>query len=80
MQFNIPYVTCDKLDQRPGRLDPDPTSEQAVACETAGTKYMLDVAKVLGTDVSRPTPTDPTNGQWIVMLRSTAGPGPLDAT
>ena len=67
MQFNIPYVTCAKLDKRPvGSIRDD--KQPAVACEP-GIKYNLDVAKVLGTDVSKADSSiDSTNGKWIVTI------------
>ncbi|WP_327009512.1 protein translocase subunit SecD [Dactylosporangium sp. NBC_01737] len=67
VQFNIPFVTCDKLNNRPVGSIRTP-EQQAVACEP-GTKYMLDVAKVLGTDVSKADSSiDSTNGKWIVTM------------
>jgi len=69
MQFNVPYVNCAKLDQRPAGSIIDPT-QQAVACNDRGQKELLDIAKVLGTDVSgADAQTDPTNGQWTVVLK-----------
>ncbi|MDG6102861.1 protein translocase subunit SecD [Dactylosporangium aurantiacum] len=67
MQFNIPFVTCDKLDNRPvGSIRA--ADQPAVACEP-GVKYNLDVAKVLGTDVSKADSSiDSTNGKWIVTI------------
>ncbi|WP_455423831.1 protein translocase subunit SecD [Dactylosporangium siamense] len=67
IQYNIPFITCDKLNNRPvGSIRDDKV--QAVACEP-GTKYMLDVAKVLGTDVSKADSSiDSTNGKWIVTM------------
>jgi preprotein translocase subunit SecD len=67
MQFTIPYVNCDKLDNRPvGSIRDDKV--QAVACE-GGTKYMLDVAKVIGTDVSNAdSGLNSQNGKWTVNL------------
>ena len=72
MQFNIPYVTCAKLDKRPvGSIRDD--KQPAVACEP-GIKYNLDVAKVLGTDVSKADSSiDPSNGKWIVTISFTGG-------
>jgi preprotein translocase subunit SecD len=70
MQFVVPQVTCEKLNQRaPGSIQ-DP-NQQAVACEDGGTsKYFLDAAKVLGTDLSDATAgIDTTAGaQWKVDL------------
>jgi preprotein translocase subunit SecD len=67
MQFTIPYVNCDKLDNRPvGSIRDEKV--QAVACE-GGTKYQLDVAKVLGTDVSNAdSGLNSQNGKWTVNL------------
>ncbi|MEV0128200.1 protein translocase subunit SecD [Dactylosporangium sp. NPDC050688] len=72
MQFNIPYVTCAKLDKRPvGSIRDE--KQPAVACEP-GIKYSLDVAKVLGTDVSKADSSiDSTNGKWIVTISFKGG-------
>jgi preprotein translocase subunit SecD len=49
VQFNVPQITCAKLNGRPpGSID-DPNA-QVVGCED-GTKYLLDKAAVQGTDV-----------------------------
>ncbi|MCW6010278.1 protein translocase subunit SecD [Micromonospora sp. CPCC 205371] len=67
MQFNVPTITCAQLaDRRPGSIaNPE---QQAVSCEGAQ-KYLLDVAKVLGTDVSDADGVlDTQNGQWVVSL------------
>lgn len=66
IQFNVPQVTCEKLDTRPAGSILDP-KQRAVACET-GTKYLLDVAKVLGTDVEDATPQLDQNGERVVTL------------
>jgi preprotein translocase subunit SecD len=69
MQYNVPYVNCDKLNKRPAGSIIDP-NQPAVACNDRGQKEMLDVAKVVGTDVSgADAQTDPTNGQWTVVLK-----------
>jgi preprotein translocase subunit SecD len=76
MQFNVPQVTCEKLNNRPaGSIDD--VNEQVVACKEGGnTKSLLDVAKVEGTDVASATANiDTTSGsQWKVDLVFT-GPG-----
>jgi preprotein translocase subunit SecD len=67
MQFNVPTVTCQQLaDRQPGSIaDPE---QQAVSCEGAQ-KELLDVAKVLGTDVSDADGVlDSQNGEWVVSL------------
>ncbi|MET7401683.1 protein translocase subunit SecD [Dactylosporangium sp. NPDC005572] len=67
MQYNIPYVNCDKLNKRPvGSIrNPD---EPVVACGP-DVKYQLDVAKVLGTDVSKAdSGINPQNSKWTVNL------------
>jgi preprotein translocase subunit SecD len=70
VQFDVPYVTCTKLNGRPaGSLDQ--ADVQAVACDRSA-KYMLDAAKVVGTDVSNATAgVDPQTGQWQVNLSFT---------
>ncbi|GAA0741584.1 protein translocase subunit SecD [Dactylosporangium roseum] len=72
VQFNIPYVTCDKLDHRPvGSIRDD--RQSVVACGE-GVKYQLDVAKVLGTHVSKAdSGINPQNGKWTVNLSFTSG-------
>jgi preprotein translocase subunit SecD len=76
MQFNVPQVTCEKLNNRPaGSIEN--VDEQAVACKDGGNiKSLLDVAKVEGTDVASATANiDTTAGsQWKVDLVFT-GPG-----
>jgi preprotein translocase subunit SecD len=65
-QFNIPKIDCDKLNHRPvGSVVT--AGQQVVACDKAG-KYLLDKAKVLGTDVS-----DATSGYSSGGQGSTAG-------
>lgn len=51
MQFNIPQITCKQLNKRPpGSIEP--VGVQVVSCDEAGAyKYLLDVAKVQGTDL-----------------------------
>jgi preprotein translocase subunit SecD len=72
MQFNIPYVTCKKLnDRQPGSISD--AKAQVVACDGA-TKYMLDVAKVLGTDVKGADANiDSQTSQWQVTLSFKGG-------
>jgi preprotein translocase subunit SecD len=74
LQFLVPTVTCAQLNTRdPGALD-DPGT-QVVACEQGDnvhTKYILDVAKVQGTDVaSADNSYDAQNGGWHVTLHFT---------
>jgi preprotein translocase subunit SecD len=70
MQFVVPQVTCEKLNQRPaGSIQA--TDQPAVACEEGGnTKYVLDVAKVLGTDLDNAAANIDTNAgaSWKVDL------------
>jgi preprotein translocase subunit SecD len=69
LQFNVPQVTCDKLLKRPTGSIVDP-NVQAVACEADGhTKYLMDKAKVLGTDLSTAAANLDQNGSsWKVDL------------
>ncbi len=71
MQFNVPQITCAMLDARkPGSIVDE--SKQAVACESGG-KYLLDVAKVLGTDVGSASGVlDQQRGDWVVSLDFTS--------
>ncbi|MET7418340.1 protein translocase subunit SecD [Dactylosporangium sp. NPDC005555] len=72
IQFNIPFITCAQLDKRPvGSIRKE--DQPAVACQP-GVKYNLDVAKVLGTDVSKADSSiDSTNGKWIVTISFKSG-------
>jgi len=73
MQFNVPQVTCGKLNKRdPGTLVT--MDKPAVACDEGGTeKYLLDVAKVAGTDVAKADAgiESPTSPRWVVNLSFT---------
>ncbi|MDG4770472.1 protein translocase subunit SecD [Solwaraspora sp. WMMD792] len=70
VQFNVPYVTCDKLLLRQAGSIRD-ESQQVVACEGL-VKYLLDEAKVVGTDVSDASGVlDQTTGQPVVSLNFT---------
>ncbi|MEV4707485.1 protein translocase subunit SecD [Actinoplanes sp. NPDC049316] len=67
MQFNVPTISCDQLDQRPaGAIDE--VKSKVVACQS-GAKMLLDVAKVVGTDIDTASPQlDQQTGQWVVSL------------
>ncbi|HEX8632360.1 MAG TPA: protein translocase subunit SecD, partial [Catenuloplanes sp.] len=67
IQFNVPSITCEQLDNRvPGSIVDQ--NQPAVACEP-GAKYLLDKAKVLGTDVAKAAGVlDQTNAKWVVSL------------
>ncbi|GHJ48579.1 hypothetical protein Cs7R123_59210 [Catellatospora sp. TT07R-123] len=54
MQFYVPQVSCDKLNKRITGAIATP-DKQVVACQ-GQSKYLLDVAKVAGTDVDTATP------------------------
>jgi preprotein translocase subunit SecD len=72
VQFDVPDITCKQLNDRPAASIVD-EKKQAVACDTS-TKYLLDVAKVLGTDVSNANSTiNPQNNQRTVTLSFTGG-------
>jgi preprotein translocase subunit SecD len=66
IQFNVPQVSCEKLDERPPGSIEDPKA-RVVACE-AGGKYLLDVAKVIGTDIDDASPQLDQNGKRVVSL------------
>ncbi|MFY1671784.1 protein translocase subunit SecD [Plantactinospora sp. WMMB334] len=68
IQFYVPTITCEKLDQRPPGSIKD-SSQQVVACEGGQLKNLLDVAKVEGTDVDDASGVmDQTTSQWVVSL------------
>lgn len=69
MQFNVPTITCAQLDKRPAASIKD-EKQKAVACET-GAKYLLDVAKVLGTDVKNASAQLDQTSSWVVSLNFT---------
>ncbi|MEV4628645.1 protein translocase subunit SecD [Micromonospora sp. NPDC049523] len=66
MQFNVPTVSCELLEQRPA-ASISAVDQQVVACE-GPVKNLLDVAKVLGTDVSDASGVLDQNSQWVVSL------------
>jgi preprotein translocase subunit SecD len=67
MQYYVPQITCEKLDKRiPGAIDVP--EQKAVACQSQS-KFLLDVAKVAGTDIGEATPQIEQNtGQRVVSL------------
>ncbi|MER7890275.1 protein translocase subunit SecD [Micromonospora sp. NPDC094482] len=67
MQFNVPTIGCAQLDGRPPASVSDP-QQQVVACEDGAAKYLLDVAKVLGTDVSDASAVMDQTSSWVVSL------------
>ncbi|SCF31477.1 preprotein translocase subunit SecD [Micromonospora mirobrigensis] len=69
MQFNVPTVSCAQLDDRPAGSVKDP-KQKAVACES-GAKYLLDVAKVEGTDVKNASAQLDQTSSWVVSLNFT---------
>ncbi|GIF83921.1 protein translocase subunit SecD [Catellatospora bangladeshensis] len=73
VQFNVPQITCDQLDDRPPGSINNP-DVQAVACEP-GAKYLLDVAKVKGTDIDKASPQieQNTNRRVVSMDFSSEG-------
>ncbi|HEX7745621.1 MAG TPA: protein translocase subunit SecD, partial [Micromonosporaceae bacterium] len=70
IQFNVPTITCAQLDGRPPASISD-VNQQVVACEGPA-KYLLDVAKVAGTDVANASAAlDQQTSQWVVNLKFT---------
>jgi preprotein translocase subunit SecD len=67
MQFNVPTISCEQLEQRPNGAIDDVNSA-VVACYN-GAKVQLDKAEVVGDDISEAAPQlDSTTGQWVVSL------------
>ncbi|MGC4791572.1 protein translocase subunit SecD [Micromonospora sp. DT178] len=73
MQFNVPQISCAQLDKRPP-ASISAADQQAVACEDGAAKYLLDQAKVLGTDVEDASAVLDQTSQWVVSL-DFSGPG-----
>lgn len=71
MQFNVPQITCDQLDDRPP-ASISAADQQVVACEYSTVKYLLDQAKVLGTDVDDANAVLDQTSQWVVTLDFTS--------
>ncbi|WP_328822578.1 protein translocase subunit SecD [Micromonospora rubida] len=67
MQFNVPTIGCAQLDKRPAASIKD-EKQKAVACEDGVQKYLLDVAKVLGTDVGDANAVLDQTSSWVVSL------------
>ncbi|TDC31752.1 protein translocase subunit SecD [Micromonospora sp. 15K316] len=72
MQFNVPTISCEQLDKRPPASISDP-KQQVVACEGGAAKYLLDQAKVLGTDVEDASAVMDQTNAWVVSLNFTGG-------
>ena len=70
-QLYIPQVTCKMLDSRlPGSVDA--VNEQVVACDPkTKTKYLLDKASVVGTDVKGADFTFDSTQGWKVIIKFT---------
>ncbi|ASW54655.1 protein translocase subunit SecD [Plantactinospora sp. KBS50] len=68
MQFNVPTITCKQLDARPPASISGP-DQQVVSCEAGSVKYLLDKAKVLGTDVSGASAQLDQTSRWVVSLK-----------
>ncbi|MFC5927580.1 protein translocase subunit SecD [Micromonospora vulcania] len=67
MQFNVPAISCAQLDKRPPASISDP-KQQVVSCEDGAAKYLLDQAKVLGTDVDDADAVLDQTNSWVVSL------------
>ncbi|WP_212995218.1 protein translocase subunit SecD [Winogradskya consettensis] len=70
MQFYVPTISCTQLDGRPsGAIDDE--KSKVVSCQT-GAKLLMDVAKVLGTDIDTASPQLDQQSQWVVSLDFTS--------
>ncbi|MEV6633433.1 protein translocase subunit SecD [Actinoplanes sp. NPDC051470] len=71
MQYFVPTISCDQLNGRPNGAIDDAKS-QVTTCQS-GAKMLLDVAKVVGTDIATASPQlDQQQGQWVVSLDFTS--------
>ena len=69
MQFNLPQITCAQLNTRAAGSMSTRSRPPPAATRRARTKYYMDVAKVLGTDVNKATANiNPQTSQWQVDL------------
>ncbi|HEY1175273.1 MAG TPA: protein translocase subunit SecD, partial [Phytomonospora sp.] len=85
MQYNVPTITCDQLNGRaPGSISAvdqqvvacnKPDSEEIAKGQAAFVKSFLDVAKVVGEDVSDAGagPDSQNPGSWMVNMEFTGG-------
>lgn len=67
VQFNVPQITCAQLDARPP-ASISAVDQQVVACEFGTLKYLLDQAKVVGTDINDANALLDQTSQWVVSL------------
>ncbi|CCH17543.1 protein translocase subunit SecD [Micromonospora lupini] len=67
MQFNVPTIGCAQLDKRPPASISD-AKQQVVSCEGGASKYLLDQAKVEGTDVDDADAVLDQTNAWVVSL------------
>ncbi|HET6481493.1 MAG TPA: protein translocase subunit SecD, partial [Actinoplanes sp.] len=67
MQFNVPTISCQQLNERPNGAIDNKDSQVAACYQNA--KIMLDKAPVVGEDISKASPQlDQQTGQWVVSL------------
>jgi preprotein translocase subunit SecD len=75
VQYNVPVIGCAMLDTRPGGAVED--AAQGVACGDGQMKYLMDVAKVTGSDLAGASARHEDQiGQWTVLIKFTAGGQP----
>jgi preprotein translocase subunit SecD len=69
VQYNVPQITCAKLNARPpGSVEA--VGAQVTACQGTATKFLLDKAAVQGTDVANASfQFDPKRNEWDVSLK-----------
>ena len=67
MQYGVPTVTCPQLRARPSGAA---ATGQAAACDAADppVKYLLDVAKVSGTDIEAAEAKLGQTGEWVIAI------------
>jgi preprotein translocase subunit SecD len=73
IQFYIPQIGCATLNARAGGATDNPQAT-VVVCDNESTKYLLDVAKVSGTDVGSASASPDASSSWVVNIAfSSAG-------
>ncbi|MDG4766333.1 hypothetical protein O7632_19810 [Solwaraspora sp. WMMD406] len=72
LQYRVPAITCPTLERRPAGVF-DRLDASTAACDSEqATRYLLDVAKVVGADLaSAEAELHQSTGDWVIQLRFT---------
>jgi preprotein translocase subunit SecD len=67
MQFYVPQISCPSLNARVRGATDNPQAT-VVVCDSKSTKYLLDVAKVSGSDVGSASSSPGASSSWAVKI------------